>query len=40
MTMMAADTDANTDVTDMDANADTGRGCSRAQQGNRKNGSE
>jgi hypothetical protein len=41
MTMMiAADTDADTDITNMDANADTGTGRTGAQQGNRKNRSE
>jgi hypothetical protein len=40
MVVMYADTDADTDIADMDANADTGAGRSCAQQGNRKSGSE
>ena len=38
--MMAADTNADFDVTDMNANADSGAGCAGAQKGNRKNGSK
>jgi hypothetical protein len=36
----AADTDANADIADMDANSDTGAGRACAQQGNCKNGSK
>jgi hypothetical protein len=38
--MVSADTDADTDVADMYANADTGAGRTCAEQGNCENGSE
>jgi hypothetical protein len=38
--MVSADTDADTDIADMDANADTGAGCTRAEQDNCESGSE
>lgn len=38
--MMAADTNTDADITDMNADAYSGAGCAGAQKGNRKNGSK